>query len=64
MNIIKNIIRYPIKGLSGEYLDEIILKKDAVLPGANIHIAIGFTIFNNMKSRFILKNKFFSFSQR
>ena len=46
MNIIKNIIRYPIKGLSGEYLDEIILKKDAVLPGANIHIAIGFTIFN------------------
>ena len=33
MNILKNIIRYPIKGLSGEYLDEIILKKDAVLPG-------------------------------
>ena len=33
MNILKNIIRYPIKGLSGEYLNEIFLKKDAVIPG-------------------------------
>ena len=33
MNILKNIIRYPIKGLSGEYLDKIILIKDEGLPG-------------------------------
>jgi len=33
MHIVKNIIRYPIKGLSEEYLDNIILKKNQVLPG-------------------------------
>ena len=30
---IKNIVRYPIKGLSGENLKKIILKKNQVLPG-------------------------------
>ena len=33
MPVVKNIIRYPIKGLSGEYLDNIILKKRQVMPG-------------------------------
>ena len=33
MNIIKQIIRYPIKGLSGENLEEVFLEKDQVLPG-------------------------------
>ena len=33
MNKIKNIIRYPIKGLSGENLKKIILEKNQVLPG-------------------------------
>ena len=33
MFIIKNLIRYPIKGLSGENLDKIILEKNQVLPG-------------------------------
>ena len=33
MHIVKNIIRYPIKGLSEEYLNNIILKKGEVLPG-------------------------------
>ncbi|MDC3088573.1 MOSC domain-containing protein [Alphaproteobacteria bacterium] len=33
MFIIKNIIRYPIKGLSGENLEKIILEKNQVLPG-------------------------------
>ena len=33
MNIIKNIIRYPIKGLSGEYLDKIVLEENQVMPG-------------------------------
>ena len=33
MNKIKNIIRYPIKGLSGENLEKITLEKDQVLPG-------------------------------
>ena len=28
MSIIKNIIRYPIKGLSGEYLNKILTKGD------------------------------------
>ena len=33
MHVIKNIIRYPIKGLSEEYLENIVLKKNQVLPG-------------------------------
>ena len=33
MNIIKNIIRYPIKGLSGEYLDKILLEVNQTIPG-------------------------------
>ena len=33
MNKIKSIVRYPIKGLSGEYLDNIALEKNQVLPG-------------------------------
>ena len=33
MNIIKNIIRYPIKGLSGENLDKIVLEENQVIPG-------------------------------
>lgn len=33
MSIIKNIIRYPIKGLSGENLDKIVLEKNQVMPG-------------------------------
>jgi uncharacterized protein YcbX len=33
MNKIKNIIRYPIKGLSGENLKNITLEKNQVLPG-------------------------------
>jgi len=33
MFIIKNLIRYPIKGLSGENLEKIILEKNQVLPG-------------------------------
>ena len=33
MNKIKNIIRYPIKGLSGENLKNITLEKNEVLPG-------------------------------
>ena len=32
-NKIKNIIRFPIKGLSGEYLESIKLNKNEVLPG-------------------------------
>ncbi len=33
MSKIKSIVRYPIKGLSGEYLQNIILEKNQVLPG-------------------------------
>jgi len=33
MNIIKNIIRYPIKGLSGEYLDKALLEVNQTIPG-------------------------------
>ena len=33
MNKIKNIIRYPIKGLLGENLKNITLEKNQVLPG-------------------------------
>ena len=33
MNKIKNIVRYPIKGLSGENLENITLEKNQVLPG-------------------------------
>jgi uncharacterized protein len=33
MSIIKNIIRYPIKGMSGENLDKIILEEDQVIQG-------------------------------
>ena len=33
MNIVKNIIRYPIKGLSGEKLDKVVLKENQVMPG-------------------------------
>ena len=33
MNIIKNIIRYPIKGLSGENLSKIVLEENQVMPG-------------------------------
>ena len=33
MNKIKSIVRYPIKGLSGENLERIILEKNQVLPG-------------------------------
>ena len=33
MNKIKSIVRYPIKGLSGENLENITLEKNQVLPG-------------------------------
>ena len=33
MNIIKNITRYPIKGLTGQNLSHIYLEKNQVLPG-------------------------------
>ena len=33
MNKIKSIVRYPIKGLSGESIEKIILEKNQVLPG-------------------------------
>ena len=33
MNIIKNIIRYPIKGLSGEYLDKALLEVNQTILG-------------------------------
>ena len=33
MNKIKSIVRYPIKGLSGENIEKIILEKNQVLPG-------------------------------
>ena len=33
MNIIKNIFRYPIKGLSGQKLNHVFLEKNQVLPG-------------------------------
>ena len=33
MHIIKNIMRYPIKGLSEEYLDNVDLKKNQAFPG-------------------------------
>ena len=33
MAILKKIFRYPIKGLSGESLDETLLEKDQVLSG-------------------------------
>ena len=33
MAILKKIFRYPIKGLSGETLNEILLEKDQVLSG-------------------------------
>ena len=33
MNKIKSIVRYPIKGLSGENIDNIALEKNQVLPG-------------------------------
>ena len=33
MPVLKKIIRYPIKGLSGENIKKILLKKNQVLPG-------------------------------
>ena len=33
MNIIKNIFRYPIKGLSGQKINYVFLEKNQVLPG-------------------------------
>ena len=33
MSNIKSIVRYPIKGLSGENIEKIILEKNQVLPG-------------------------------
>ena len=33
MSILKKIFRYPIKGLSGENLNEILLQENQVLPG-------------------------------
>ena len=33
MNKIKSIVRYPIKGLSGENIDNIEIEKNQVLPG-------------------------------
>ena len=33
MRVLKNIVRYPIKGLQGEYLKEVKLKCDSTICG-------------------------------
>ena len=59
MHSINKIIRYPIKGLSGEYLDEIILIKGEVLPGDREFAFARFEVkYNQSNPTHLKKNNF------
>ena len=59
MHRINKIIRYPIKGLSGEYLDKIILIKDQVLSGDREFAFARFNVeYNKINPTHLKKNNF------
>ena len=59
MPIVKNIIRYPIKGLSEEYLNNIILKKGEVLLGDREFAFARFNVeYNDSNPTYLRKTNF------
>ena len=59
MHIVKNIIRYPIKGLSEEYLNNIFLKKGEVLPGDREFAFARYNVeYNNSNPTYLRKTNF------
>ena len=59
MHVIKNIIRYPIKGLSEEYLENIVLKKNQVLPGDREFAFARYNVdYNDSNPKYLRKTNF------
>ena len=59
MSTLKKIFRYPIKGLSGENLNEILLEKNQVLPGDREYaLARSHVVFDEINPVYLRKTNF------
>ncbi len=65
MPVLKKITRYPIKGLSGENIEKILLEKNEVLSGdREFAFARSHVLFDEKNPVYLRKTNFFSSSSR